>query len=69
MKVGGKRDRMRSLVDELVAQGRLIVLESRRQTTNGRSRKTWLYGTSSDDVPTSPVGTSSLLKGPEGAEW
>ena len=48
---------------------RIIVLESRRQTTNGRSRKTWLYGTKSDDVPTSPVGTSSLLKGPEGAEW
>ncbi len=55
---GGNRERMRALVDTLTEQGRLAQLMGIRQTINGRTRKTWLYGPKSDDVPTSEARTS-----------
>ena len=61
--VGGNKERMRVLVDKLHADGRLALLHGIRQTLNGRTRKTWLYGPKSDDVP-APKGRASSLPAP-----
>jgi hypothetical protein len=68
---GGKRARIRDLIDTLVDTGRLTMVHGSRVDSRHRSYKTWLYGPKgADDAasPTSDGGTLRLSVPPEKGE-
>jgi hypothetical protein len=63
---GGGVARMRTLVDSLTADGRLVLMQGIRQDAKGRGRKAWLYGVRSNDDTTTDALSSLLPDTPEG---